>query len=152
MRFKRNKTRKKPELSTASLPDIVFILLFFFMMSTVMKKEDPKVETRLPDAGQVEKLGKKTSIIEIYIGIPKDKKSGKEPAIYAGGRIIRAEEIPQLIEEQRTEMLPEERPKMTIALKIDEKAKMGLINDVKQKLREANARKVNYISVKSNID
>lgn len=37
-KFKKDGKRETPAISTASLPDIVFMLLFFFMVSTTMRE------------------------------------------------------------------------------------------------------------------
>ena len=48
-RFKKNKTREVPAISTASLPDIVFILLFFFMIVTEPPEKQTQLEVEEPD-------------------------------------------------------------------------------------------------------
>ena len=68
-KFKKKKGGELPPVSTASLPDIVFMLLFFFMVATVLRKNNLLVENRLPPANQIEKLDK-TKTVFIYIGKP----------------------------------------------------------------------------------
>lgn len=148
MKFRNKENNRSVGISTASLPDIVFMLLFFFMVSTVMKEETPQVETKIPEATQMEKLEKKKWVVDMYIGKPMDRKLGEEPKIYMNGRFVEVGDIPLLIETIRNDLSTSDRAKMTIALKIDGKAKIGLINDVKLKLREANARKINYKTIK----
>ena len=55
-KFKKKKGGDLPAVNTASLPDIVFMLLFFFMVATVMRENTLKIENKLPNADQVEKL------------------------------------------------------------------------------------------------
>ncbi|MEO1655353.1 MAG: biopolymer transporter ExbD [Bacteroidota bacterium] len=139
-----------PELSTASLPDIVFILLFFFMVITVIRKDNPPVKAQVPLASQIESLSKKVIILDLYIGYPKNKDLGKEPRIFAEGRFWEAQEIPQLIEEARSGATVEDGLKLITNLKVDRGVKMGLVNDVKKSLRQVGARKINYQSIPGN--
>ena len=67
MKILKENVRKMPEISTASLPDIVFMLLFFFMVTTVMKDSNRIVKCILPEASEIQKLENKTSIAHIYI-------------------------------------------------------------------------------------
>ena len=57
-------------ISTASLPDIVFMLLFFFMVTTVMRETELKVELKTPNASEIVKIKNKSEISTIYIGKP----------------------------------------------------------------------------------
>ena len=69
--IRKGKSKGVPPISTASLPDIVFMLLFFFMVSTTMKETEIKVKTRLPEATETVKLEKKSLVSYIYVGSPK---------------------------------------------------------------------------------
>ena len=60
-RFKKKGKKSVGALNTASLPDIVFMLLFFFMTTTVMREVDLKIAVSVPDATEAEKLEKRTS-------------------------------------------------------------------------------------------
>ena len=64
-KFAKKKDGDLPAVSTASLPDIVFMLLFFFMTVTTMKDSSLLVENILPNADQTKKLEKKDRIIYI---------------------------------------------------------------------------------------
>ena len=67
-KFKKKKGGEFPAISTASLPDIVFMLLFFFMVATVMRDSTLMVVNKLPAADQVQKLDKKDRVMYIYAG------------------------------------------------------------------------------------
>ena len=69
-KFAKKKSGELPAVSTASLPDIVFMLLFFFMTVTVMKDSSLKVENNLPSASEIKKLEKKDRVLTIYVGKP----------------------------------------------------------------------------------
>lgn len=143
----KEKTKSRPVISTAALPDIVFILLFFFMVVTVFRKDDPLVKTRYPQATQSEKIKDKSLIISLYVGFPKEKRHGEEPRISVGDYYISAEEIPQYIESQKNQIIAQKRPKVIVNLKVDRGVKMGIIQDVKQALRRVDTRKINYETV-----
>ena len=67
-KFKKKKGGDLPAISTASLPDIVFMLLFFFMVATVMRDSTLMVKNQLPAADQIQKLDKKDRVMYIYAG------------------------------------------------------------------------------------
>ena len=140
-----------PEVSTASLPDIVFMLLFFFMVSTVMRETTLKIEQHLPGATEVKKLEKKSLVSFINIGKPTStfqSMFGTEPRIQLNDAFAKVEDIRDYITAEREKMDEKERPLMTVSLKVDDKTKMGIIIDVKQELRKASALKINYSSRK----
>ena len=69
-RFKKNKDSGTPAISTAALPDIVFMLLFFFMVTTVMRETTLYVSVVTPKATEIKKMEKKSLVSYIYIGPP----------------------------------------------------------------------------------
>ncbi|EAY28480.1 ExbD/TolR family protein [Microscilla marina] len=146
------KEKEQPAISTASLPDIVFMLLFFFMVTTVMRETDVLVEQSLPQATQLTKLEDASLVSYIYVGKPKDfRKYGKQPLVQVNDVFVIAttkkqfqRTIVKFVEQERSKLKEYQRNKMTVSLKVDRKAKMGIISDVKLSLREADARKVNY--------
>lgn len=144
----RTKTKdKKVAITTAALPDIVFILLFFFMVVTVFREDNPLLKTRVPGATQSQKIHDKKLIINLFVGFAKDTKQGKEPVISGDERYLRVDEIPQYIEARRSQLAENDQAKLIVNLKVDEGVKMGIIQDVKQALRKVDARKVNYETV-----
>ncbi|MEN7550877.1 biopolymer transporter ExbD [Rapidithrix thailandica] len=150
-KFKK-KTKTSQEIPTSALPDIIFMLLFFFMVTTVMRETDLLVEQSLPDATQLQKLEKKSLVSYLWIGKPKDiSKYGEAPRIQANDVLIQPKEIPQFVLQEKDKLDEVERDKITISLKIDRETKMGIVSDVRQELREANALKVNYSSVKGQL-
>ena len=147
-KFKKKKGGELPPVSTASLPDIVFMLLFFFMVATVMRDNDLKIENRLPGADQVEKLEKDRSMF-IYAGKPSTqyKKSfGTEARIQINDKFASIEHVQAAVQEARAALRPELQDRLVVALKVDENTNAGLVSDVKQKLREINALKIMYIT------
>lgn len=146
-KFAKKKDGEVPAVSTASLPDIVFMLLFFFMTVTVMKDSSLKVENVLPNASEVKKLEKKDRVIYIYVGAPTreyQKVFGTEPKIQLNDKFASPSEVGDYILMERAKKPQELQNVLTTALKVDKNANMGLISDIKQELRKVNALKVNY--------
>ncbi len=145
-KFKK-KEKAMPAVSTASLPDIVFMLLFFFMVTTVLREQDLLVEQKIPQATQLQKLQNKTLISYIFIGKPKNTGLyGSEPRVQANDVLIGTPDIVQWVNQER-DMLPEaDRGLITISLKVDRDVKMGPVSDVQTELRNADARRVLYAS------
>ncbi len=153
-KFKKKKEGGTPAISTASLPDIVFMLLFFFMVATVMRDTDKKVKVFLPYADQVQKLEKKQLVSTIYVGVPTkryQKKFGKEPVIQLADKFATVNDIQAFILNERMARREELRPLMITSIKADADDKMGLITDIKEKLREVNALKINYAARKGDV-
>ncbi|MEH0154942.1 biopolymer transporter ExbD [Limibacter armeniacum] len=144
MAFKK-KSKASQDIPTSALPDIIFMLLFFFMVTTVMRESDLLVKNSLPNASQLTKLEKKSLVSTIYIGAPKDtRRYGTEPRIQVNDVLVEPDQIPLFVMQEKDKLSETERDKITMSLKVDREAKMGIVNDVTQKLREVNALKVNY--------
>lgn len=146
-RFKKNQEKEAPGINTSSLPDIIFMLLFFFMVTTVMREVTLKVQNRLPEATELKKLQRKSLVSYIYIGSPKGNFAevyGTEPRIQLNDKFSKVSDISDFIEAERQARHEEEVPLMTTSLKVDNLSTMGIVTDVKQKLREVNALKINY--------
>lgn len=142
--FREKKSSYTPSINTASLPDIIFMLLFFFMVTTTLKETNLMVRIRQPRADESEKLEKKSLITYIYIGKPNDESLGSKMRIQINDAFVDIEDIAGYIESERA-LLPEsEQSQMLVSLKIDKEAKMGVITDVKQELRKINALKISY--------
>ena len=149
--FRKKGGRKLKAISTASLPDIVFMLLFFFMSTTHMKENTYKVTINLPQATELTKLEKKSLVKYVYVGAPtKEYRSlGTDSRIQLNDKIVdNPAEVQDYITVQREAMKEEDQNYMIVSLKADATTKMGIISDVKQALRKANALKVNYTSKK----
>ena len=140
------KSKTTQEIPTAALPDIIFMLLFFFMVVTVMRESELLVENKLPKATQLTKLEEKSLVSFLYVGKPKNEDLGVAPRIQANDVLIGVDQVIQWVAEEKGK-LGEDAGKINISLKADVETKMGIISDVKQELREANALKLNYSSV-----
>lgn len=152
-KFKKKKSGEMPAVNTASLPDIVFMLLFFFMVATVMRQNTLMIENNLPFADQVEKLDKKDLVMYIYAGKPSEnyKQYGNVSRIQLNDKFADVKEIASFINAERASKREELVPFLTTALKVDSNANMGLIGDIKQELRKVNALKINYTTKKGSV-
>ncbi|MBC3758319.1 MULTISPECIES: ExbD/TolR family protein [Hyunsoonleella] len=145
-KFKKKKDGGLAPINTASLPDIVFMLLFFFMVATVMREDTLFIKNNLPLADQVEKLDKKNPVSYIYMGQPSKgyEKFGTEARIQLNDKFSDIRDIAPFIAEERAALREELVPFLTVSLKVDRDANMGIVGDVKQELRKVNALKINY--------
>lgn len=151
MQIRKKGSKKLPPLSTASLPDIVFMLLFFFMVTTVMRETSLKVTHVIPKAKEVAKLERKSLVAYIHIGPPLKPLQpiyGSEPRIQLDDAFANPSDIPMFVESVNASTNEQEVPLLTYSLKVDVKTKMGVVVDVKQELRKANALKINYSASK----
>ena len=151
-KFKKDNNKDTPGISTASLPDIVFMLLFFFMVTTVMRETTIMVKQSLPQASEIQKLEKKSLVSYIYIGSPVERMQttyGTKARIQLKDAFATVDDIHQYITAERAARDEKEVPFMTTSIKVDKDTKMGIVTDVKQELRKANALKINYSTRKA---
>lgn len=141
MRLKRTK-HSIPELNTASLPDLIFTVLFFFMIITHMRENNVQVRYEQPAGSQVTQVEKKSSIIRVYIG--KTKPSDTDYTVQVDNEIMPVSDISKYIIKERARMSADRAQQLTISFKADKQAPMWLITQVKQAFRDANALKINY--------
>ena len=146
-KFKKKK-KGLPAISTASLPDIVFMLLFFFMVSTTMRETDLVIKKPvLPTASEVKKLEHKSLVSTIYVGKSKDARIAGDK-IQVNDKIIDVKDIPSFIFAERAIRKEEEVKYMTTSIKADKEANVGTILDIKEQLRDINALKVSFSTTK----
>lgn len=150
-KFKKDGKKETPAISTASLPDIVFMLLFFFMVATTMREVSLMVANTMPQATQTVKLEKKSLVSNIYVGKPNAQYQaayGTEPRIQLNDRFATLEELGFFIAAERETRKEEDRNSITNNLKVDRTVTMGIVTDIKQELRKANSLRINYGSAK----
>ena len=143
--------RDVPQLNTASLPDLIFTVLFFFMVVTHMRQTTLRVEFKMPQGTELARLTKKTAVSYIYVGKPQKQVAGAKEEATAEGyrvpihdRIVSTNEVANLIAAERKRLSDEDRPRQRVSLQADCNAPMWLITDIKQALRKANVRRINY--------
>ena len=140
--FKKKAANTKQDIPTASLPDIIFMLLIFFMVTTVLRETEVQVQTRLPQAEALTKIEQKRLVSYIYIGPLKSGSNAGETAIQIDDALI------DNVRSIRTVMYRKltEQPKLIVSLRVDETSEMGVVTDVQQELREAGTLRINYSS------
>ena len=146
-KFKKDGKKETPAISTASLPDIVFMLLFFFMVSTTMREVTLMIQNNLPQATQIAKLEKKSLVSNIYVGKPTlqyQKAYGTEPRIQLNDKFATLEDVGAFVAAEREARKEEDRNSITNNLKIQSETTMGSVTDIKQELRKANSLRINY--------
>ena len=145
-RFRR-RNHEVPGLNLASMPDLIFTVLFFFMIVTHMRQTELKVRYVVPQGTELEKTGHKGSVVYLYIGQPVDEHgqpTSDGERIQINDRYVTVHEIPGAIADARDRMSSEDRMHMVVSIHADKGTDMGLVNDVKQALRQAGALRINY--------
>ena len=110
-KFRKKNGNSQPAINTSSLPDIVFMLLFFFKVTTVMRQTELKVKVVVPQATEIQKLEKKSLVSYIYIGAPSESfraQFGTAPRVQLNDAFATAKQIPEFIEKGA---LPVQRPR-----------------------------------------
>lgn len=147
-KFRKEGKKEVPQVSTSSLPDIVYMLIFFFMITTTMRDVELKVKNAMPKATEIQKLEHKTLVSSIYIGPPRDAKLGTESRIQLDDAFARPADIADWIQKERDSRNEADRPLMTTALKVHKDTRMGVVTDVKQELRKVSAFRITYTTLK----
>lgn len=124
----------------ASMPDLIFTVLFFFMIVTHMKQENVKLNVQTPSGTEVTKVPRKASTFRIYIGTDQHGKT----RIQVNDKFCQPHEIFNLVSKYRAELPDEERESMPVSIKADKNTPMGIITDVKRQLQRAGALNLNY--------
>ena len=149
MRFKIKKGKGSPGINTSSLPDIIFMLLFFFMVTTTMREVSYKVKMKLPEATEVQKLEKKSLVSYIYVGPPVNSRMyGTNTRIQLNDQFATVDDIAEFVQIERQNRAESDRKLITTSLKVDSDTRMGIVTDIKQELRKSGAFKINYSSRK----
>jgi biopolymer transport protein ExbD len=144
----KKKVNTKEEIPTASLPDIIFMLLIFFMVTTVLRETELKVRITLPEAEAIEKIEQKRLVSYIYIGPQTGGPEQGELAIQIDDAIVPEVADVQNIMYQKVL----EEPRTIISFRVDQDAETGMLYDVQQELREADLLRINYSSRRELVD
>ncbi len=150
-RFKKKTANAGAGISTASLPDIVFMLLFFFMVTTVMREVDLKVKLAQPEAKEIQKIENKSEVMYMYVGEPYERnKYGTEPRLQINDDFVEISDIRASVETFRATKDEALHGRLTTSLKVDKNVKMGVVTDIKQELRKAQQLKIVYATLPKN--
>lgn len=134
MKFEKKRASTKQGIPTASLPDIVFMLLLFFMVATQLREVDVLVQFSLPEAENIEKIENKRLVSYVWVG--------RDERIQIDDSIVKKNEIRDIMYRKRVEL-----PNVIVSFRVDKNANMGIVTDIQQELRKADARRINYSSL-----
>lgn len=162
--------REVPMLNTASLPDLIFTVLFFFMIVTHMRTTTSKVQYALPQGTELKRLVKKSAVTYIYIGrampettretstvVSPNTSSAVSPntssassmdvsayKVQLNNRVDTIGEVASFVANEKKRMNPDDQVKMTVSIKADRSTPMYVINAVKRAVRAGGATRINY--------
>ncbi len=137
-KFKKKSTTKQ-DIPTASLPDIIFMLLIFFMVTTVLRETTVQVTLRLPNAEAVQKLEQKRLVSYVYAGPLKAGANKGVTAIQIDDALV---ELPDMRHVMYTKLV--EEPRLIVSLRVDNTVEMGVVTDIQEELRQASTFRINY--------
>jgi biopolymer transport protein ExbD len=139
--FKKKQAGTKQEIPTSAMPDVVFMLLFFFMVTTVLREVTLKVKLDLTQATHIEKIEEKRLVSYIYMGPERlpgnelgDDKVQIDDAIVDDIGAIRNLMYDKLLEE----------PRLIVSLRVDQNSRFELLSDVQKELQQAGTFRINY--------
>ena len=148
-KFNKSGSREMPALNTSSLPDMIFAILFFFMVTTTMREVELMVKFKVPQASEIQKLEKKSLVTYIYMGQPVDPKFGSGTFMQLNDKFAEVKDIHDYIASERNMLSEADQAYMTVSLKVDEDTQMRYVTEVKQALRKAYALKISYSARKA---
>lgn len=131
MTFEKKRASTKQEIPTSSMPDIIFMLLLFFMVTTTLREVEVYVDYSLPEAKAIEKIENKRLISYIWVG--KDKR------IQINDNLVELKDVQDIMYKKATEL-----PNVIVSMRVDKNTDMGLVTDIQQELRKAHCLRLNY--------
>lgn len=139
--FQKKSAKTKQEVPTSAMPDIVFMLLIFFMVTTVLREVTLQVQVDFTRAENIEKIEQKRLVSYIYIG--PEKLSGNrvgETKVQIDDSIV--EDLGAIRNIMYDKL--QEQPKLIVSLRVDADSEFGIVTDVEQELRKAGTLRINY--------
>ena len=146
-RFRSNDKKEVPAISTGSMPDIIFMLIFFFMVTTQLRETEPLVSVRVPEASEIAKLERKDLASYINIGSPvrsKQAEFGTDARLQLNDSFKNVDDIRDFVAAERENLSEADRSFMTVVISAERDVRMGFVTDVKQELRRCSALKIMY--------
>ena len=139
--FKKKQAGTKQEIPTSAMPDVVFMLLFFFMVTTVLREVTLKVKLDLTRAENIEKIEEKRLVSYLYIGperLPGNQLG--EDKVQIDDAIV--DDIGSIRNLMYDKLM--EQPKLIVSLRVDKNSEFGLLTDVQKELQQAGTFRINY--------
>lgn len=131
MKFEKKRASTKTNIPTASMSDIVFMLLLFFMVTTTLREVDVLVTYKLPEAKAIEKIENKRLVSYLWVG--------NDGRIQINDALVKLEEVRPIMYDRRVDL-----PNVIVSLRIDKNSDMGIVTDIQQELRKASCLRINY--------
>ncbi|MGB5288886.1 MAG: biopolymer transporter ExbD [Ignavibacteriaceae bacterium] len=131
MKFEKKRASTKQEIPTASMPDIIFMLLLFFMVTTTLREVEVLVNYSLPEAKAIEKIENKRLISYVWVG--------KDGRVQINDSLVKVDEIQNIMYAKRQAL-----PNVIVSLRVDKNTDMGFVTDIQQELRKAFCLRINY--------
>ena len=151
-KFKESNKKEVPAITSSSLSDIVFMLLFFFMVTTQLRETENKVTVKIPQASEAVKLERKDLAAYINVGTPikaLQAQYGTDARIQLNDSFKTTDDIRDFIAAERDSKSEADRSLMTVNIRADQDVRMGIITDIKQELRRCSALKIMYSARKA---
>ena len=152
-KFKDNSNKELPQPSTAALPDIIFMLLFFFMIATSIRQSnyDEYIKIEVPKASAMSKILKKDMVAYLYLGVPKNKsKYPQDFLLLLNDKPAQIGDIREWVGDENSKRNGEDLLEygLTTQLTIDKNARVGYVQAIKEQLSYSQAFNVSYAGVK----
>ncbi|MCW9708382.1 ExbD/TolR family protein [Fodinibius salsisoli] len=139
--FEKKSAKTSQDVPTSAMPDVVFMLLIFFMVTTVLREVNLQVQINFAQAENIEKIEQKRLISYIYIGPEKQQGNQTGPT-----RVQIDDALIEDIGAIRNLMYDKykEQPKLIVSLRVNDESEFGVVTDVQEELREAGTLRINY--------
>jgi biopolymer transport protein ExbD len=144
-KFKKKQAETKQAVPTSAMPDVVFMLLIFFMVTTVLREVELQVQVEYAQAENIQKIEQKRLVSYVYIGPQRlgnnrlgETKVQIDDTLVDDMGAIRNIMYDKLMEE----------PRLIVSLKVDQNSEFGIITDVQQELRQAGTLRINYSTLR----
>lgn len=139
--FQKKQAKTSQSVPTSAMPDVVFMLLIFFMVTTVLREVELQVQVDYAAAENIEKIEQKRLVSYVYIG--PERLGGNQ----VGETAVQIDDA--LVEEMgaiRNIMYDKlvEQPRLIVSLRVDNESEFGVVTDVQQELRHAGTLRINY--------
>ena len=132
------KSKNKGAISTASLPDIIFMLLIFFMVTTVMKEHDG-LQVEEASAEKIKKLDNRRNVFYVW--------QTKDGSVCVDDQTLNnVNDVSEILKFKLENSI--DPGKMVVQFKSDQNTTMELIQQIHTECREANALKLSYAAKK----
>ena len=145
IKIRRHKHHSVPTLNMASMPDLIFTVLFFFMIVTHMRTETPRLAIDVPQGTDLTKPQHRRYITTLYVG----KDDAGDTQIQLGVNIIPLEDVGSVIGQLKNRLNDDDAEYFTVNIRADKGTKMGIITDIIQQLRKVGALKIRYNAVEN---